>query len=66
MSRFKDRETKILWEGLLVRRLDKAVPKQAQRRLQLLIAAVRLEDLKVPPSNQQEALKGNRKGQYSS
>ncbi|WP_276366194.1 type II toxin-antitoxin system RelE/ParE family toxin [Chryseolinea sp. H1M3-3] len=65
MSRFKDQATEDLWEGKPVRRLDRGVRKQAQRRLQILIAAVSLDDLKVPPSNKLEALKGDRKGYHS-
>ena len=38
---------------------------RAQRRLAQLDAATDLSDLKVPPSNQLEALKGDRNGQHS-
>lgn len=65
MSRFKDQATEDLWEGKPVRRLDKAVRKQAQRRLQVLMAAASLDDLKVPPGNRLEALKGDRRGYHS-
>ena len=34
-------------------------------RLNVINAAVQLEDLHLPPSNRLEALKGERKGQYS-
>lgn len=34
-------------------------------RLNAIDAAVRLEDLRLPPSNRLEALKGDRKGQHS-
>lgn len=37
----------------------------AQRKLAMLDAAVRLENLVVPPGNRLEALAGNRKGQHS-
>ena len=37
----------------------------ARRRLRYLHAAKRLEDLMVPPGNQLEALKGDRRGQHS-
>ena len=37
----------------------------AVRKLQMLDATLRLSDLKVPPGNRLEALKGNRKGQHS-
>jgi proteic killer suppression protein len=37
----------------------------ALRKLDMLDAAARLDDLRSPPGNQLEALKGNRKGQHS-
>jgi len=39
--------------------------RSARRKLIMLHAAHRLEDLRVPPGNQLEALKGNRLGQHS-
>jgi proteic killer suppression protein len=36
-----------------------------QRKLKMLDAAVRLEELRVPPGNRLEALKRGRKGQHS-
>ncbi len=41
------------------------VQRRAYRKLQFLMAARRLEDLKVPPGNRLERLKGHRAGQYS-
>lgn len=35
------------------------------RKLAMLNAATRLDDLRIPPANRLEALKGNRKGQHS-
>lgn len=37
----------------------------ARRKLDMINAAVNLNDLKIPPSNHLEALKGNYKGKYS-
>lgn len=37
----------------------------ARRKLAMLDAAVRLDDLRIPPSNRLEALKGDRAGQHS-
>jgi len=37
----------------------------ALRKLAILDAATTLDDLRVPPGNRLEALKGDRKGQYS-
>lgn len=43
----------------------RAIERQARRRLLYLDQAVSLEDLRAPPSNMLEALKGDRKGQHS-
>lgn len=37
----------------------------ARRKLAMLDAAARLDDLRIPPSNRLEALKGDRAGQHS-
>lgn len=37
----------------------------AERKLQMLHRAARIEDLRVPPQNRLEKLKGNRKGSWS-
>ena len=37
----------------------------AERKLQMLQRAVRLDDLRIPPNNRLEALKRDRKGQHS-
>jgi proteic killer suppression protein len=61
---FRSRATQDLFEGKLVVRYVnfKSV---AERKLQMLHRSKTLSDLRVPPNNQLEALKGNRKGQYS-
>ena len=41
------------------------IARVARRKLRQLEIAGRLEDLKVPPGNRFEALKGDRSGQYS-
>jgi len=43
----------------------RAFERQARRRLLYLNQAIVLDDLRVPPSNHLEALKGDRKGQFS-
>jgi toxin HigB-1 len=43
----------------------RAVERVARRKLLYLHAAERLEDLRVPPGNRLEALKGDRSGQHS-
>ena len=43
----------------------RAVERQARRKLLYLHRARTIQDLTVPPGNRLEALRGNRKGQYS-
>jgi proteic killer suppression protein len=62
---FKDRETEKLWEGNVSRRLPNNIQAVARRKLRMINNAHRLDDLRVPPANRLEALKGKRKGQYS-
>lgn len=51
-------------EGYRVKRF-RAFESVARRKLDLLNAAATLEFLRVPPGNRLEALKGDRKGQFS-
>jgi proteic killer suppression protein len=48
-----------------VKSIAQQVQRRARAKLQMLNAAIRIEDLRVPPGNRLEALKGNRAGQYS-
>ena len=61
---FKCKDTLALYEGKNSRRL-KALAKVAERKLAQLDAAQTLAFLKAPPGNHLEALKDDRKGQYS-
>lgn len=62
---FKCRETERLWEKFRSRRLPQSIQQKALDKLQLLDAAVTLSDLRMPPGNRLEALKGDRTGQHS-
>jgi len=62
---FRDDETATIWSGHRSRKLPPDIQDAAFRKLRLLNNAKRLEDLRVPPANRLEALKGDRKGQYS-
>jgi len=61
---FRQRETERLFDDRAVPRF-RAIERAARRKLLLLHAAARLEDLAVPPGNRLEALRGNRTGQHS-
>lgn len=62
---FKDRETQGIWEGRRSRRLPNNIQMVARRKLRMLNNARTLDDLRVPPANRLEPLKGKRKGQHS-
>lgn len=61
---FAERDTEALFGDHPVRRW-RAFERQARRKLQLLNTAARLDDLRIPPGNRLEALRGDRAGQYS-
>ena len=61
---FKDADTERLAGGERVKRFVK-IETVARRKLRQLEIAGRLEDLRVPPGNRLEALKGSRSGQHS-
>lgn len=61
---FKDAETESLAGGRRVKRFV-AFESVARRKLRQLEIAGRLDDLRVPPGNRLEALKGDRAGQHS-
>ena len=61
---FKCADTKALARGRRVRRFVQ-IESVARRKLRQLQIAGRLQDLRVPPGNRLEALKGTRAGQYS-
>ncbi|HEY6898077.1 MAG TPA: type II toxin-antitoxin system RelE/ParE family toxin [Rhodocyclaceae bacterium] len=62
---FNCRETEGIWEGRISRRLPSEIQAIARRKLRMINNAHALDDLRIPPANRLEALKGNRKGQYS-
>ena len=61
---FKCRDTETLFNGKRVERFL-GIQSAAMRKLAILNVAGRIEDLKVPPGNRLEALKGKRRGQWS-
>lgn len=62
---FADVETERFFTSGRSRRLPQDILKRAAMRLLQLNSASRLEDLRLPPSNRLEALKGDRVGQHS-
>lgn len=61
---FGDEDTEKLFSGDRVKRYE-SFERIARRKLEMLNASVSVNDLKVPPGNRLERLKGNRSAQYS-
>ena len=61
---FRCRDTERLFDDNDVRRF-RAIERSARRKLLMLHRAKELIDLRVPPGNRLEALKGDRSGQHS-
>ena len=62
---FGDRDTQRLFERESVRRFPANLRRVMLRKLVAIDAAEVLEDLRVPPGNRLEKLRGDRQGQYS-
>lgn len=62
---FRCKHTAALFAGESCHRQWRAIRNVAERKLQMLNRATRLEDLRAPPQNRLEALRGDRLGQWS-
>jgi proteic killer suppression protein len=62
---FADKATVAVFSGRLVRLLPHDIQGIARRKLKLLDAVSRVEELRVPPGNRLELLAGDRAGQWS-
>ncbi len=62
---FGNLATERLWTRMRVKELDPRIQRVALRKLAMLDAAEALDDLRTPPGNRLEALRGDRSGQYS-
>ena len=61
----KDKRIRAVLEGRAPKGFPADLVRSAQRKLQMLDSAVLLVELKSPPANRLEALKGDRMGQHS-
>lgn len=62
---FACKQTEALFRRRKVKILPTRLRRVAYRKLVMLDAAARLGDLRAPPGNRLEALRGNRRGQHS-
>ncbi|RLB66242.1 MAG: type II toxin-antitoxin system RelE/ParE family toxin [Deltaproteobacteria bacterium] len=62
---FKCKETEKIFNRVFSKKFPNDIQRVALRKLRMLNRSTILNDLRVPPSNRLESLKGNRKGQHS-
>lgn len=62
---FKNKETEKIYNRQSSRKLPPDIQRTALRKLWMIDAAINITDLKVPPANRLEKLRGDRAGQYS-
>lgn len=62
---FREKETERIFNRQFSAKLPQSVQLLARKKLIILDAATGLNDLRIPPGNRLEALKGDRKGQHS-
>ena len=63
---FRGKAAEAIWRGEIPKGFPPDLVRRAQVKLAMVSAASDLIDLRVPPANRLEALKGDRRGQYSS
>lgn len=62
---FRDKETERIWYGQRSRKFPGDIQERALRKLRQIDASLTVDDLRNPPGNRLEALRGNRAGQWS-
>ncbi len=62
---FKSKETEKIWNQIFSKKFPVSTQKIALRKLFMIQRAKELNDLRIPPGNRLERLKGDRKEQYS-
>lgn len=62
---FRDKRTAVVFTGATPKGFPSDLVPAARRKLRLVHAAARIEDLRSPPGNRLEALRGDRAGQHS-
>lgn len=62
---FADKRTAAVFDGRVVKRVSVKLQQRARRKLNMIDAAISVEDLRIPPGNRLECLSGDRSGQFS-
>lgn len=62
---FGNKNTEKIWNGIAVKKPSVEIQEIGRRKLRMLHNSIDINDLKIPPSNRLEKLKGNLKDFYS-
>lgn len=62
---FRDQRTRKVFERIYVNAFSQNFQRAALRKLEILNAALSLDDLRIPAGNRLEKISGDREGQYS-
>jgi len=65
LQSFSDKDAERIWRRERSGKLDQPTQRAALRKLFIMDAADTVEDLRIPPGNRLEKLRGDRRGQYS-
>lgn len=65
IKNFADKETEKIYNQIFSRKLPQDIQRIALRKLIMMNNAASLDDLRIPPANHLEALRGKRTGQFS-
>lgn len=62
---FGDKESEKIWNGTISKKLPREIQEVARRKLRIINNSVDITDLRIPPANRLEKLKGDLKEFYS-
>jgi proteic killer suppression protein len=65
IKEFGDKETELIWKGIRSRKLPNEIQDVARRKLRMINSSQEINDLKIPPANRLEKLKGDLSSYFS-
>ena len=65
IKEFGDKETELIWNGIQSKKLPNEIQDVARRKLRMIINSQDINDLRIPPANHLEKLKGELFEYYS-
>lgn len=65
IKEFGDKETEKIWNGILSKKLPRSIQEVARRKLRMINNAQDIKDLRIPPANRLEKIRGSHSNHYS-